>query len=137
MSPRWTSRSGTPGAAPDLSLAIRNGELAVLSAAGDGAQTVAGSKVTGFEALARWMHRCAFVPPGDFIPLAEESGLIVAMGNGSCAKRAASRIAVPLQSQSTCRRRSSCTAMWSASAFDPARNRPRAGRLELEITEAC
>ena len=66
----------------DLSVAIRNGELSLhyqpQAASG---QTVATSKIIGFEALARWMHPLrGFVSPADFIPLAEESGLIVEMG---------------------------------------------------------
>ena len=37
--------------------------------------------VTGFEALARWRHaERGFVPPAMFIPVAEDSGLIVAIG---------------------------------------------------------
>jgi diguanylate cyclase (GGDEF)-like protein/PAS domain S-box-containing protein len=66
----------------DLSLAIKNGELSLhYQPQATSGQTVAASKITGFEALARWMHPVrGFVSPGDFIPLAEESGLIVEMG---------------------------------------------------------
>jgi diguanylate cyclase (GGDEF)-like protein/PAS domain S-box-containing protein len=66
----------------DLSVAIRNGELSLYyQPQAMARQTVAASEVIGFEALARWLHPVrGFVPPGDFIPIAEESGLIVEMG---------------------------------------------------------
>jgi predicted signal transduction protein with EAL and GGDEF domain len=66
----------------ELSVAIKNGELSLFfQPQAITADTVDGSQVIGFEALARWLHPVrGFVSPADFIPLAEESGLIVEMG---------------------------------------------------------
>jgi diguanylate cyclase (GGDEF)-like protein/PAS domain S-box-containing protein len=61
----------------ELSKAIKNGELML------NYQPLAkiGKDVVGFEALVRWNHPTrGVVSPGVFIPLAEESGLIVEMG---------------------------------------------------------
>jgi diguanylate cyclase (GGDEF)-like protein/PAS domain S-box-containing protein len=38
-------------------------------------------QIVGFEALARWRHPDkGFIPPGDFVPVAEECGLIIPLG---------------------------------------------------------
>lgn len=55
---------------------------------------IAGGVVTGAEVLVRWQHpQRGMVPPGDFIPLAEETGLILPLGNWvmetACAQLAA------------------------------------------------
>src|SRR6202048_2601696 len=85
----------------DLSVAIRNGELSLhYQPQAISARDAASSEVIGFEALARWLHPVrGFVPPSDFIPLAEESGLIVEMGQWILreACREAASWPVPLQ----------------------------------------
>ena len=55
----------------------------------------ASGQITGAEALLRWEHKGKLVSPAEFIPLAEESGLIVEMGawvlREACAKAQAWR----------------------------------------------
>jgi diguanylate cyclase (GGDEF)-like protein/PAS domain S-box-containing protein len=85
----------------DLSAAIRSGELSLYyQPQAKSGPTAASSEIIGFEALARWQHPVrGFVPPSDFIPLAEESGLIVEMGEWILreACREAASWPVPLQ----------------------------------------
>jgi diguanylate cyclase (GGDEF)-like protein len=43
--------------------------------------SLADTKVTGFEALLRWNHRTkGFVPPSDFVPVAEDTGMMPGLG---------------------------------------------------------
>jgi diguanylate cyclase (GGDEF)-like protein len=95
--------------------------------------------VSGFEALVRWAHpRRGMVSPGDFIPLAEETGFIVPLGRWvlqhACADAVtwpgAPKVAVnisPVQfgSRSLVE---DVTAVLAATGLDP-------HRLEIEITE--
>lgn len=61
----------------DLQTAIERGELRLHYQP----QARITGEITGFEALVRWQHPTrGLVSPGTFIPLAEESGLIVPMG---------------------------------------------------------
>ena len=97
------------------------------------------SEVTAFEALLRWNHpQRGRVSPADFIPLAEETGLIAAIGEWvlrqACADAATwpehVKVAVnlsPVQFKSDALVRAVFSAL-TASSLAP-------GRLELEITE--
>ena len=85
----------------DLSNAIRNNEMLLYYQPQALSRELVGTgEVIGFEALARWRHPVrGFVPPSEFIPLAEESGLIVEMGQWILreACREAASWPVPLQ----------------------------------------
>jgi diguanylate cyclase (GGDEF)-like protein len=121
----------------DLHDALRNGELELHF---QPLFNLAEDRVTAFEALLRWNHpRDGMISPVRFIPLAEETGLIIPIGEWALAEacRVAAtwpdhvRVAVnisPVQFRSGALNGVILRAL-SASGLAPA-------RLELEITES-
>jgi len=101
---------------------------------------IAAGRISGFEALLRWHHPArGMVPPDEFIPLAEETGLIVQISDWvlrqACAEAAhwpsAMKVAVnlsPVQFKSRGLLESVLGAL-AAGSLSP-------DRLELEITES-
>ncbi len=98
------------------------------------------NRITGFEALARWRHpKQGMVLPGEFIPLAEGSGLIVELGEWvlrtACAAAVSwaehIRIAVNLSPVqfTRCDLPAQIRSVLEEQGLAP-------GRLELEITES-
>ena len=116
----------------EMSTAVKNGELLLYyQPQALSHQGVGDNEFIGFEALARWRHPVrGFVQPSDFIPLAEESGLIVEMGEWILreACREAASWPMPLQIAVNL---SPVQFMHgdvvNLVAFDPPRNRPVAG----------
>ena len=122
----------------DLRLALVNGEFELDY---QPLVNLERNEISGFEALLRWRHpERGTVPPADFIPVAEESGLIIPIGEWvlrqACADAAnwpdQIRVAVnlsPVQFRGRTLVQSVFNAV-AASGIAP-------GRLELEITESA
>src|SRR4029077_4089704 len=71
----------------DLRHALSNGEFRLFYQPIVSLQTDEG---TSLEALIRWQHPVrGLIPPGDFIPLAEELGLLVPIGEGGIKRHCA------------------------------------------------
>lgn len=120
----------------DLRSAVANGELELYF---QPQYAMKDLQISGFEALVRWKHpKRGMVPPGDFIPIAEDTGLILQVGewvlNEACRIAAGwpddLRIAVNLSPRQL-----------RGHAFGPvlinalSSSGLKADRLELEVTE--
>jgi diguanylate cyclase (GGDEF)-like protein len=121
----------------ELRSALQNGEFELCYQPLVSSRT---REIEGFEALVRWRHpERGIVSPGEFIPVAEDTGLIVALGEWvlrhACAEAAAwgrdIKLAVNISSVQF-RSRTLLQTVVSALASS---NLP-ASRLELEITES-
>lgn len=71
----------------DLRRAAKRGDLLVWY---QPIYSIASGEIEGFEALSRWRHpERGFVPPSEFIPLAEDTGIIIDLGRSVLEKACA------------------------------------------------
>lgn len=99
--------------------------------------------ITGGEVLVRWLHpERGLVPPNDFVPIAEETGLIIRLGTwvleAACAQARAWRdagLVVPCLAINVSAREFSSHLPGRIAAM-LARHRLPASQIELEITES-
>jgi diguanylate cyclase (GGDEF)-like protein len=120
----------------DLLYAIRNDGL---KAAYQPIMNASGEKIVGVEALARWNHpTIGEIPPSQFIPIAEHSGLIIELGEWMLRRacldgRAWPNLTIAVNVSPLQFRRADFVAMveriLAETDFDPS-------RLELELTES-
>ena len=120
----------------DLRSAIRRGELSIDYQPLVGLET---GRVEGFEALVRWVHpERGLIMPGDFIPIAEDSGLIVELGDWvlrkACADAASWRPALRLSVNLSPAQFAYSDLFTTVDAALAEAGLP-ADRLELEVTE--
>ena len=120
----------------DLTAALENNELEIEYQPSVDLRTGA---VTSFEALLRWRHPLkGMMPPSEFIPLAEETGLIVPIGDWVLYRACREATRWPAH---VCVAVNVSSAQFSGRLFAPrvAKALARSGldprRLELEITE--
>ena len=120
----------------DLRRAIVNGEFELFYQPLFNTET---QQITAFEALIRWHHPVrGMIPPLDFVPLAEETGLIVPVGDWVMHKACEQAARWPSQTKvavnlSPAQFRGKALLSTVSSAL--ARTGLAAERLELEITE--
>jgi diguanylate cyclase (GGDEF)-like protein len=122
----------------DLSNALERGEFKLVY---QPQIDIDDGRITGFEALLRWQHPVrGLVPPLDFIPFAEDTGLIVPIGRWVLAEacRAASQWTVPLRVAVNV----SAVQFRQGNLFEDVMNALEAAqlppeRLEVEITESA
>jgi EAL domain-containing protein (putative c-di-GMP-specific phosphodiesterase class I) len=105
---------------------------------------VAAARVTGLEALLRWRHQGRQVPPNEFIPVAEDTGLIIPIGEWVLQQ--AAELLATWRQQGVCldriainvptvhfERDSLLTTLRAATVV----NRLASQSIELELTETC
>ena len=128
----------------DHAPAPRRGAAALGAALPAGRSTCSTARMVGVEALVRWQDpNGGIVPPGEFIPLAEELGLIEAIGDWVIDEMAgpAARPGPRTASTSRCRFNLSPRQLWSAHLAEKVLGKLAAadvdpGKVVVEITES-